>query len=103
MSDQADVRYQADVRLTRHYGICGRLFSRLDRCDALGINKIERLPGFEPPHSYSKARSDDLAYVIENQADMGPGRVSVMFKVTSNRPPLPLAPPLHPANLGGAI
>lgn len=47
--------------------------------DTFGIKRIERLPDDEPP--YSRTRFDELAFVIEHQADIGPGRVAVLFKV----------------------
>lgn len=72
--------------------------------DALGIKSVERLPGDEPP--LSKARSDNLAFVIEHQADIGPGHVVVLFKVgrrysfmagvynpAPSFPPVPFPPP----------
>ena len=49
--------------------------------DAHGIKSIERLPDEEPPPS--RARFDHLAFIIEHQAGIGPGRVSVSFKVRS--------------------
>lgn len=47
--------------------------------DAFGIKRIERLPDHEP--TYPGTRFDDLAFVIENQKNMGPGRVNICFKV----------------------